>query len=197
MIGWLGVLMLPMGPPGFPQQDSWDVSMMFRFREHGDRGAFGSLLEKYHDKLWYFIRCRVGPQDADDVYQQVAQSLHGYLSRQTPTRFLPLALKTARWRIADYYQQRDQDPEMVPLEEAAGIPDLSRSADDTDLRALRAWFRRVGLEPEQEETLLLHYVAGFSYREIAEISGIGVEGVKSRLRKAREKLRDRADGEVF
>jgi len=61
----------------------------------------------------------------------------------------------------------------------SGIPD-----PDTELvhRALRA------LPEAQSAALLLHYDAGFSRQEIAQLAGITEEAVKSRLWRGRERF---------
>lgn len=61
----------------------------------------------------------------------------------------------------------------------SGLPD-----PDTDL--IRRALRR--LPVEQAATLLLHYDAGFTRVEIAEMDGISEEGVKSRISRGRERF---------
>jgi len=46
------------------------------------------------------------------------------------------------------------------------------------------------LPPAQRDAFLLQYEAGLSLAEIAELTGVGIETVKSRLRYASNKLRD-------
>jgi len=47
-----------------------------------------------------------------------------------------------------------------------------------------------GLPPAQREAFLLQQEGGLSLAEIAELTGVGIETVKSRLRYAATKLRD-------
>ncbi|MEM7257764.1 MAG: sigma-70 family RNA polymerase sigma factor, partial [Pseudomonadota bacterium] len=51
------------------------------------------------------------------------------------------------------------------------------------------------LPPEQRETFILQQ-EGFSNREISDITGVGSETVKSRLRYAKSSLRTRLGGEA-
>jgi len=45
------------------------------------------------------------------------------------------------------------------------------------------------LPPEQRDAFLLQYESGLSLAEIADLTGVGIETVKSRLRYAVAKLR--------
>ncbi len=200
MIRWVVVWVVPLGAPY--SQCNWDVTRMTRFREQADEQAFAALLDKYGEKIWHFLRSKVGAQDADDLFQEVSLSLFHYLSRQTPSCFLPLALQTARWRVADFFQQRgERDPDVMSLEEWSAQklqpPQSAQSDDDAKLASLRFLFKQVGLSPDQQEALLLHYVVGFSQQEVAEISQISLEGVRSRLRQAKGKLRHRLNKEAL
>ena len=42
----------------------------------------------------------------------------------------------------------------------------------------------------QRETFLLHYVEGFGYDEIAEITGVGVSACKMRAKRAMDAVRE-------
>ena len=55
---------------------------------------------------------------------------------------------------------------------------------DLDLRATLH-----DLSPEQRAALVLHYVAGYSVAETAELSGVSLETARSRLRLGRGRLR--------
>jgi RNA polymerase sigma-70 factor (ECF subfamily) len=62
---------------------------------------------------------------------------------------------------------------------------FSKIVDDEILRAIDA------LPPEFRETLVLSDVEGLSYAEIADIEGVPVGTVKSRLFRARQALQKR------
>lgn len=69
------------------------------------------------------------------------------------------------------------------------VPFSDREADsasihDPEVEILRRALRR--LPDTQSRTLLLHYEAGFSRREIADMEGISEEAVKSRLARGRD-----------
>lgn len=72
------------------------------------------------------------------------------------------------------------------------LPDLGQSveeyAEQADLRALLA--RCLGRLPEEHREILLLDHMGFKYREIAEILALEVGTVRSRLSRARARMRD-------
>jgi len=78
----------------------------------------------------------------------------------------------------------------------APIQSLSEPGESPEEYAMRQELSRVIqagigiLPPEQRVTLVLSDVQGLSYQEIAEITGASLGTVKSRLSRARGKLRD-------
>ena len=53
------------------------------------------------------------------------------------------------------------------------------------------------LDEKQRITVLMHYIEGYSVREVSEMLGIGMSAVKLRLMRGRQKLRDLLSEEVF
>ncbi|NNE84566.1 MAG: sigma-70 family RNA polymerase sigma factor [Alphaproteobacteria bacterium] len=80
-------------------------------------------------------------------------------------------------------------PNVIELQEY--LPGISVPPDQGDGLALREVAQSVQRLPEdQRQVLLLIGLEGFSYQEAAEIAGIPVGTVMSRLSRARRKLRD-------
>lgn len=69
-----------------------------------------------------------------------------------------------------------------PREVSVGLP--PEGDRDLDLRVAL-----LGLSVEQRAALVLHYYAGYSVAETAELSGVPLETARSRLRLARARLR--------
>ena len=53
------------------------------------------------------------------------------------------------------------------------------------------------LDEKQRIAVLMHYMEGYSVREVADMLGIGISAVKLRLMRGRQKLRDLLSEEVF
>ncbi len=96
-----------------------------------------------------------------------------------------LHVSSLRWR-------RRRGPE-VPVEDLAD--DLALSAAPSDRAEVRDFVRAFNrLSEEHRAVLLLTGLEGLSYREAAEVLGVPVGTVMSRLARAREKLRVLLDG---
>ena len=67
--------------------------------------------------------------------------------------------------------------------------------DDARVRALREAMD--ALEEKQRLCLLLHYIEGYSVREVARMLNLGESAVKQRLMRGRRKLKELLSEEVF
>jgi RNA polymerase sigma-70 factor (ECF subfamily) len=81
-------------------------------------------------------------------------------------------------------------PILMPLddEDIAGAPEAQAGARDI-ARALAS------LGEEQRSTLLLVTLEGLSYRETADVQGVAIGTVMSRLARARAQIKSYLDGE--
>ncbi len=71
-------------------------------------------------------------------------------------------------------------------------PSFQNSSRDEELKyALQA------LDDKQRITVMLHYIEGYSVREVADILGIGISAVKLRLMRGRKRLKELLSEEVF
>ena len=78
---------------------------------------------------------------------------------------------------------------MIGVTEESHAPSAERASEGRNTLAVFA-----GLPAEQRAILLLVSVEGFSYREAADALGVPIGTVMSRLSRAREKLRQLAEG---
>ena len=149
------------------------------------------LWDQYSHRLLAFIRSRVAnAADADDILQEVFIRIHRHLCcRPEPEWNKPESwiYQIARHLIIDYYRRRRElldIPESLPA-----APDVP----DDDPEAILALSLR-GLidelpEPYREALILTEY-QGLSQKQLAEQTGISLSGAKSRVQRARDKLRD-------
>lgn len=176
-----------------------DVSLIQAARE-GDRDALDALLRAYLPHVYRFgmKMCR-DPADAQDVLQETlfaaARTLRGFRGASSLSTWL---YTIARSFCIKKRRRSVFAPEVISLEtEAAGaeaVRDLAqdpeRSLADRELgAALESAI--AALEPEYREVLLLRDVEGLSASEVAEVTGLSVAAVKSRLHRARVAVRDR------
>jgi RNA polymerase sigma-70 factor (ECF subfamily) len=149
------------------------------------------LWNQYNRRLRAFIRSRVGDDaDAEDILQEVFIRVHRNLCCiPEPEWHRPESwiYQIARHLIIDQYRRRRDlvaIPENLPAE-----PDLP----EEDPEALLALSLRELIDelpwPYRQALILTEY-QGMSQKQLAERMGISLSGAKSRVQRARDKLRD-------
>ena len=147
------------------------------------------LWEQYSTRLRAFIRSRVWDDaEAEDILQEVFIRIHRHLCCQ-PDWNKPKSwiYQIARNLIIDHYRRRRETvelPESLPAE-----PDLPEE-DPEAVLALSLREMIDGLPEHYRQALLLTEYQGLTQKQLAERLGISLSGAKSRVQRAREKLRD-------
>jgi len=149
----------------------------------GDRSALEELYRRYNPRLGYYLRRMLPPADAADVQQEVWLAVLRKLPRLRAAQAFAvwlyrIARNKALNRSAD---RRSYDPLDEATEVAADTPDPSFTAADAALvhQSLDK------LPPAQREALMLRFMEGLSYEQIAEVAGCGIGTVRSRLHYAK------------
>lgn len=161
----------------------------------GDSEAFGRLVVKYQRAAYGHALALLGQsEDARDAVQDSFLAAFRALRRKDPDRsFFPWLYVILRNRCFSILRSRRT---AQPLDESC-IPAADASPSDDTIAVRRALSR---VSPEHREVLVLKYIDGRRYREMAEMLGIPIGTVTSRLHAARrrlaERLRDDASEEV-
>jgi RNA polymerase sigma-70 factor, ECF subfamily len=159
----------------------------------GDCAAFEELVELYHPRLRYFLARMVGDDHAaDDLLQEVWFDVYREVARLAD----PIAFPAWLYRIARHRALGELRKMRHPLSSLEGI-DLAAEEDDDDFSAEDA--ERVHaalgrLAPEHREMLLLRFVEGMAYEDIARITGCHLGTVRSRIHYAKRALRRLMEG---
>ena len=155
----------------------------------GERPAFDRLVERWQGPVWKYVR-RVagGDDDAWDVVQDVwLRVLRGINGLRDGTRLRPWLFGIARRALMDRLRHQYATPEIADIELAA-LP-FDACSDDSE-EELAAMERELALLPIVErEVLTLFYLRELSLTEVADVLGVPVGTVKSRLFRARRQLR--------
>lgn len=167
----------------------------------GDARAFAELYERHERPVYrYFLRHGASAAQADDLLQETWLAVVRNAAHYEPrARFTTWLYTIARSKLVDHWRGRD---DALSLDEAANDPDegaaLEIDAGDAhrpDVQAMsrahaRAFVDAVEqLPPPQKEAFLLQAEGGLSLEEIAAVTQVGHETVKSRLRYAMARLR--------
>lgn len=142
-------------------------------------------------RLRPFIARRVRSSDVDDVVQDVLVRMHrGLPSLRDDERFSAWMFQVARNAIADAGRKRPHelvDGETLD-ERGAPPPDNDRDAA-TALASCVSLFVAALPSPYREAITLVE-LEGKTAREAAELVGISVSGMKSRVQRGRAQLRE-------
>ena len=156
----------------------------------GDEIAFSELIDLDGDRC-YAIAYRIlrDVERAQDAVQQAFLLAWRELPRlRDPERFefwLHRLLVNACYEEFRGYRRWSANVRTLPVDGPSG-PDETVSVDDRD--ALERAFR--SLSPEHRTVAVLHHHAGFPLASIAEVTGVPVGTVKSRLHYATRMLRE-------
>ena len=143
--------------------------------------------DDFTTRLRAYVRRRVpSSSDADDVVQSVLLKLLESGSSESAAPPRPWLLAVARSAIADLHRSRARTAES--LEQPAAVP----QADPDDASDITHCLMPVLARLSEEDQLLLRRVdlEGGSQAELARELGVTASVVKSRVQRARERLRD-------
>ncbi len=180
--------------------DETDTELIDAVR-NGDRRALERLLARHQPAIYRFgtKMCR-DEEDAKDVLQETMFAA----ARAIPDFRGTSALSTWLYAIARSFcikKRRTSKfaPERIDsleahAEQAAEIADARRTPEeDVAGRQIQSALDQAiaELDPMYREVIALRDVEGLSASEVAEVMGLSVEAVKSRLHRARMTVRDR------
>ena len=175
---------------------------LIRRAQQGDNGAFEELL-LLHQKKVYNLCLRMGanPDDALDLSQeaflrawrslgqyQFEASFSTWLFRLTSNiciDFLRRKKRRQETSLTESYDDSDEGAE-ISVPDAQPGPEQQAITNETKIELARAMEQ---LSPEHREILQLRVIEDLQYEQIADILGVRVGTVKSRLARARLSFR--------
>jgi len=183
-----------------------DEELLARFRQ-GQRDAFGALVRRYERELYGYLRRYLGDGNlADDVFQNTFLQLYTKIGQYEPGRPVRPWLYTiathqaidalrrgGRHPVLSLDQRREEAQNgdiqsLVAMLQARSPGPLDQAVSEELRQFVRA---SVDALPDfLRQVVILAYYQGLKYREIADIVGIPVGTVKSRLHAALVKLQE-------
>lgn len=172
-----------------------DEQLMLRYKA-GDDTAFETLYRTHKGSLYrYILRSCSNSAVADELFQDVWMKLINARERyENKAKFTTYLYHLAHNRLIDHYRRSNisvvqNDSEYIETAAASSHQQPDQAAQRHEqVNQLLELVRQ--LPDDQRETFLLKEEAGMSVTEIAEVTGVGQETAKSRLRYALNKLRD-------
>jgi len=188
------------------QEVALDRLLVDRFRG-GDAGAFEQLVTRYWDRIYGMVHQLLrNQQDAEEVTQDAFIRAHrGLVNFRGDSAFstwlYQIATNLARNRYW-YWWRRKRDKSIsfdapVSGDNDTTLAELIPAEQETpeDATVTQEFVNRIAecmdkLNEKHREILVLRNVRNLAYEGIAEILGISVGTVKSRIARARESLRE-------
>jgi len=153
----------------------------------GESAAFDELICRFADRLRSHVRrVAASEAEADDLVQDIwVRVLRGLPGLRDPARLRSWLFGIAHRVLMDRLRRRYSAPLQAPVEQLAANVDLQSELIQRDQieRGLSA------LHPTEREALVLFYLEELSLAEIADALALPIGTVKSRLHRARARLR--------
>lgn len=183
-----------------------DAELVERVRQ-GETAAYDRLFDRHYQKVYNFALRLAGDRDqAEDIAQtafiRAYESLGHLLDGQA---FLKYLYRIVINQVRDRARQRQRKPligfldllskRSAPEDPPEPVEFADRSLDPERLNAQKAQNEALAeaiarLPLEFREPLVLHHLQEMDLKEIAELTGVPEGTVKSRLGRARQRLRE-------
>ena len=178
-----------------------DEKALIDAARQGDVGSFNQLVLSYQSMVYNFAYRILGDRHAAaDATQDAFISAFKAIGKFRGGSFKAWLLRIVTNACYNQLRRKQRQPStsldaLLVLEPAPtqSLTDPSESPEEYTVRQELSKAIQIGIgnmPPEQRITLVLADVQGFSYQEIAGVTGVSLGTVKSRLSRARNKLRD-------
>jgi len=175
-----------------------DEQELIRRARDGDLPAFNALVEIHQNTVFgVVLRMIHDHARAEDLTQEAFISAHRNLRRYRGGSFRAWLLRIAKNATLDELRRRKRRPEVsidanvVTFQDT--LPSPEQSPEDATLMGELGGLIAAGLAtlpPDQRMAVVMVDVEGLSYDEAAEAMDASIGTVKSRLSRARNRMRD-------
>ncbi|MBQ4575555.1 MAG: sigma-70 family RNA polymerase sigma factor [Clostridia bacterium] len=171
----------------------------------GDKEAFGELVRAYESMVYNTaMQALRNAEDAYDVSQEVfIKAWRSLGSFRGESKFSTWIYRITCNQIKDYIRAKSRHAAISlseydseeDTEKETDIPDTDRSVmpEEVYLRdELRDTVREAiaSMSEDHRQIIVLRDIEGYSYEEIAEMLGLGIGTVKSRINRARNAVKE-------
>ncbi len=160
----------------------------------GDTYAFGKIVEQYQNTVFRiclsYLSDREEAEDAaQEVFLRIYKSLAGFRLGKSFTPWVyAIALNWVKSRRSVLKRLADTKRKLILVDEpAAETPEI---ITDKEMQKKALQDAVKSLPAPLKDVVVLYYLEDVSVDDIAEALGIGKENVKSRLFRARKKLKE-------
>jgi RNA polymerase sigma factor (sigma-70 family) len=144
---------------------------------------FQTFLDSERDTVFRFLVATVGPDDAEDRFQETfISALRAYPRLKADSNLRAWVLKIAQRKALDLFRARKRRP--LPVEE---VPERAVMASPNG--SSEVWTVARDLPARQREALLFRFAADLPYSDVAEALGCSEEAARQRVSEAVRNLR--------
>jgi RNA polymerase sigma-70 factor, ECF subfamily len=172
--------------------------------QRGDDHAIEELLKRYQSKIYrYGMKMCRNPEDAKDVLQDtlltMARSLRSFRGASSLSTWLYTIARSfciKKLRKSKFAPAEELSLSGVDSDHSGPVSPPSEQPDHIfSTKELGTYLNKAvqSLEPMYRDVLLLRDVEGLSAPEVAEVLGLRVDAVKSRLHRARLAVREQME----
>jgi RNA polymerase sigma-70 factor (ECF subfamily) len=167
-----------------------DENLMIAVRD-GDVDQLEVLFGRYRDPLYDFFARLTGNRGiSEDLVQEVFVRILKYRTTYRETnRFATWMYQIARNSRVDYLKKHRGQPADAGVETAAPTPTPGRQLEQSEEKALLQRAMMQLTESNRELLILLRYQE-MKYEDIAELLGIELGAVRTRVHRAMNELRE-------
>jgi RNA polymerase sigma factor (sigma-70 family) len=144
---------------------------------------FQTLLDDHRDHVYRFLVAAVGPNEADDCFQETfVAALRAYPRLRDASNLRSWVLTIAHRKAIDAHRARQRRP--VPVEEVPEHPEVASDDGEPEL-----WQAVRKLPTKQRASVLHRFVNDLPYAEIARIVGCSEAAARQNVRAGLTSLR--------
>jgi RNA polymerase sigma factor (sigma-70 family) len=175
-----------------------DEAMLVQRAVAHDAEAFGKLYDMHVDRLYRHVYYRVGnEQDAEDLTQQVFlkawQAIHRY--KKTASPFVAWLMTISHNLVVDFYRTSKEKVHLeveVLASDPASSPERAAEVSFEQQR-LRGAILQLG--SDEQQVVILRFIEGFEFAEIASVLKKKEGNVRVILHRALAKMRESLEKE--
>ena len=163
-----------------------------------DANAFERLVRE-HQHMVYCVALSVckDPATAEDLAQEAFLKAYRSVDEvREPAQLKTWLYSIARFTAIDWVRRRKNERWQGLSAEAAGELPERPEAEAKEDRTVRVMDVIRGLKEEHREIMILRYVRGLSYAQIAKATGLTSSAVGEKLSRIRDLVREKVRSEV-